>query len=216
MSCLLRRLTNLIKNKKTEVIGYLLLVICILGLMIRTIVRNMDWKNEDSLWISMARISYSDPKTHNNLGDMYGRRGNLKKAEEEFKIAIRLNPNYGDAYHNLGNAYMQMGKTDLALKSYQKAASINPNLWQSYQNISIIYFNQKNFQEAEKYMLQAIKINPADSNLYTNIAVIYIQMRDLNRATQSLSKALELDPTNTRAKEFLVALRTNNPAKNSK
>jgi protein O-mannosyl-transferase len=59
-------LAGLIKNKKTKVIGYLLLAIFLIALLVRTIVRNMDWKNEDTLWLSMARLSASDPKTHNN------------------------------------------------------------------------------------------------------------------------------------------------------
>jgi tetratricopeptide (TPR) repeat protein len=189
--------------KKNKVIGYLLFVICILGLMTRTIIRNMDWKNEDTLWLSMKDISSADPKTHNNLGDMYGRHGDFKKAEEEFKKAIAINPNYGDAYHNLGNTYLQTERLELAIQSYEKAASINPNLWQSYQNISAIYFKQKKFDKALEYMEKAVKVNPQNDNLYLNTSIIYVELRDLTNAKRFIDKTLQINPDNEKAKQLL-------------
>ena len=202
-------LTGLINNKNTKIIGYVLFVICVLALMTRTIVRNMDWRNEDTLWLSMKDISASDPKTHNNLGDMYGRQGNLVKAVEEFKKAIAINSNYGDAYHNLANTYLQMGKSDLALENYKKALKTNPNLWQSYQNIAAIYYQQKNFQQAVFYMEKAVRINPQDDNLLLNLVITYLQVNGVNKAKQLINKILEVNPQNTKAKELLFLI--NNP-----
>lgn len=196
----------LIKNKKTEGLGYLIFIICLIGLMARTIVRNADWKNEDTLWTSMITTSPSDPKTHNNLGDMYGRQGNPKKAEEEFKKAISLNPNYADAYHNLANTYITMKKYDLALKNYEKAVSINPNLWQSYQNMAAIYFSANNLDLAKKNMEKAIMINPKDSSLYLNLAIVYLKSGDKATGRSAALKALELDPGNEKIKQMLIEI----------
>ncbi len=60
--------------------------------MIRTIVRNFDWRTPDSLYIATGRTAPSDPKTHNNLGDVYARRGDLQRAAYEFKLATEINP----------------------------------------------------------------------------------------------------------------------------
>ncbi|MDA1338531.1 MAG: tetratricopeptide repeat protein, partial [bacterium] len=68
---------------------------------ILTVLRNNDWRNEDNLWLSTGKISKSSPTTHNNLGDVYSRKGDLNRAVEEFSKAIELKPNYADAYHNL-------------------------------------------------------------------------------------------------------------------
>lgn len=137
------------------------LAIIIILLSVRTMFRNADWTNEDTLWLSAARTSPSSPQNHNNLGDYYGRYGDLKRSAEEFQIAIKLNPRYADAYHNLGNTYRDMGNLDLAIENYQKALFFNPNIWQSYYNLSAIYFYQNKIPEANKALSEAQKINPS-------------------------------------------------------
>jgi tetratricopeptide (TPR) repeat protein len=145
-------------------------------LSIRTIARNVDWKDEDHLWIATAKVSPSGENIHNNLGDVYTRQGNLEKAVSEFQHATEINPGYADAYHNLANAYQTMGKTDLAIENYEKAASINPALWQSYQNLATIYFNQGDSQEAMDYLKKALAVNPNDENLQKSLQAVQAKM----------------------------------------
>lgn len=149
---------------KSKILRYTLVVI-IFFLALRTISRNADWQSHDTLWLATARVSPSSPQNHNNLGDYYGRHGDLKKSVDEFKTAIKINPQYSDAYHNLGNAYRDMGSLDLAIKSYQKALSFNPNLWQSDLNIGLIYYYQKNIPLAEEFFSKAIALNPEVKSL---------------------------------------------------
>jgi len=197
-------LMKLMANKKTETIGYLLFIIIIISLLTRTIIRNFDWKNEDNIWIATGKTSPSDPKTHNNLGDVYGRQGDLEKSAEEFKTAIRLNTNYADAYHNLGNVYSQMKKYEEAMKNYLTAIKYNPELWQSYQNLSVIYFNQKQYDLAEKTLQKAIRINRGDINLYIDLGIVYLQMGNKNLAKKAFVDALKIDPNNKTAKAGVV------------
>ncbi len=146
-------------------ITFIILIIIIIPLSIRTIIRNNDWKNQDTLWLATAKTSPNSPQNHNNLGDYYGRHGNTDMAISEFKKAIELKPNYADAYHNLANTYMDKKDVENAIKNYEKAIEINPNLWQSYQNLGAIYFNLRNFAKAKEYLEAALKINPNNESL---------------------------------------------------
>jgi tetratricopeptide (TPR) repeat protein len=137
----------------------------IVALSTRTIVRNVDWKNEDNLWFATAKYSPSSPNNHNNLGDVYARQGDLPKAAEEFKIAIQLKPNYADAYHNLGITYQRMGQFDKAIASYQEAIRLSPILWQSYQNLSMVYFENGDYKTARDYIVRALEIDPNNPTL---------------------------------------------------
>jgi protein O-mannosyl-transferase len=109
----------------------LLLVILVSLFMIRTVMRNRDWKTADELWLSAERYSTLSPQNHNNLGDVYGKRGMFERSRDHLLRAIELNPSYADAMHNLGNTYLQMGEIEKAKESYLRALEVNPNLWQS-------------------------------------------------------------------------------------
>lgn len=182
--------------QKNKGLGWTVAILVILSLSIRTVIRNADWKNQDTLWLATARTSPSSPQNHNNLGDYYGRHGNLDRAVEEFKRAIELNPRYGDAYHNLGNTYQQMEKYDSALESFQKAIVFNPNLWQSYANIGAIYYQQKNYQKAEDSFRQAIVISPNNDGLYAGLGAALLSQNQDKEALENFKRALEINPEN--------------------
>lgn len=194
---------KLIAIKRWQGVTVSVFMLVLLLLSTRTIFRNVDWKNEDSLWIATSKTSPSSPNTHNNLGDVYGRRGDLPAAIREFQTAIKLKPNYADAHHNLGNAYRDAGKISEALESYQRALSFNSNLWQSHQNLAAIYFGQDNFSQALEHLQQALKINPKNSYLYMALGAVYLGKGDKEKAQEAFLTALNLDPNNLQAREGL-------------
>lgn len=194
---------QLAKNKK---VSWIILAVVLTSLSIRTIVRNTDWKNQDTLWLATAKTSPSSPQNHNNLGDYYARHGDYEKAIEEFKIAIELQPNYGDAFHNLANVYHQIEKDDLAIENYQKALSFNAKLWQSHQNLAAIYFKHQDHQSAEQHLLKAVEISPDNPILYLNLGVVYLELQNTQKAKQVLQQVLQLDPQNEKAKQILMGL----------
>lgn len=192
--------------KKLKIISYIIFSLIIIALCARTILRNIDWKNEDNLWIATAKTSPSSPNAHNNLGDVYSRHKNLDKAAQEFKKAIQIKPNYADAYHNLADTYRQMGKFKEAIQYYQRAIHFNPNLWQSYQNLAAICFRGRRIDLAKEYLRQAIKINPKNSILHSNLGVVYLVENEKLKAREEFKQALQLDPSNKIAKQNLSAL----------
>lgn len=172
----------------------------------KTINRNSDWQNHDTLWVATAKTSPSSPQNHNNLGDMYSRHGDFEKAINEFKIALELQPGYADAFHNLGNAYQQDGKTELAVESYLSAIKYNPRLWQSHQALAAIYFNLENYDRAREEISAAINLAPGNSYLHLNKGVIFLKEGKKNEARQSFETAIKFDPSNEEAKRFLKNL----------
>lgn len=191
-------------NPKFKQMIYGLFILILIILSARTLIRTVDWKNEDNLWIATGKTSPSSPNTHNNLGDVYGRQGDKQRALQEFQKAIELKPNYGDAYHNLANTYMELGQIDKALENYQNALKFNPNLWQSYQNTAVIYFNQKKFDLAALNLQKAIAINPGNLNLRLNLGIIYLTMGEKTKAKEIFNLILSVDPGNQTAGQGLL------------
>ncbi|MDZ7586237.1 MAG: tetratricopeptide repeat protein [Patescibacteria group bacterium] len=143
-------LVSLSQKPKWSEVGWTIIVIIVCLLLIRTMVRNNDWQDQDHLWLAAERTSPSSAQNHNNLGDLYGRRKNFKQAEWHFKKAIELNPHYGDAMHNLGNTYVQMGRFEEAIKWYEEALKNKPSLWQSQKQIQAVKEYLKTQVDKEK------------------------------------------------------------------
>jgi len=192
---------------KKRLAALIIFAIVILSLSTRTIIRNFDWKNQDTLWLATAKTSPSSHQNHNNLGDLYARHGEYKKAIEEFKKAVELKPNYGDAYHNLANVYHQINRDDLAEENYKKALEFNHNLWQSYQNLAAIHFSQKNFQLAKEELEKAIQIDPENTDLHANLGILYLNLDDKQKAKEEFQKALQIDPQNQKAQQQLELIK---------
>lgn len=172
-------LDYLSRNEKLKKSVYVIFAVMITALSVRTMVRNHDWASEDSLWIASAKVSPRDPNVLNNLGDMYGRHQDYQKAIESFSLAIKLKPDYADAYHNLANIqtalYLKEKKDEYlkdAIGNYLLAVKYNPLLWQSHQNLAIIYFNIGESEKAVEEITLAIKINPTNPDLQHDLELL--------------------------------------------
>ena len=195
---------RLIGRRVPKGVSVTILVILLLALGTRTSVRNRDWKSEDSLWLSMEKISPSSDQNHNNLGDMYSRRKEWDKAIEEFKIAVTINPRYSYAFHNLGNAYLYSDRLDEATKYYYKALEINPMIWQTYLQLAVISVKKNDLKSAEEIVLKGIRVNPTTES-WRILGVIYVTGNNKEKAIEAFREALRLDPTNSTARQMLDA-----------
>ena len=66
-----------------------------------------------------------DAVAPNNLGEAYVELNKLTEAQESFRQAIRLKPDFAKAYYNLGKCLLTMGNRDGALEQYNILQNID-------------------------------------------------------------------------------------------
>ena len=90
-------------------------------------------------------------KTYDKLGLIYVRLGDLDKAIESFRSAIRINSRYAKAYNDLGTVYGRLGKFDLAMQSFNEAIMIDPDYDGAHYNKGILldYLGDKDLAAKE-------------------------------------------------------------------
>jgi tetratricopeptide (TPR) repeat protein len=126
---------------------------------ILTMIRNLDWKDEFTIWKETARLSNSS-HIHGNLGVAYGRRQDFESAKKEFMQALRLQFNYPEAHNNLGVILLMQGKLEDAKREFEYAIQFNPNYSNAYKNLGDVYSKTGQMDKAKEMWHRAVEINP--------------------------------------------------------
>ncbi|XP_049840480.1 protein O-mannosyl-transferase TMTC2-like [Schistocerca gregaria] len=106
------------------------LAVTLASLGARTVVRNRDWRDEESLFRSALHIN--PPKAYGNLGSVLSSAGRLQEAEWALRQALRHRPNMADVHYNLGNLLARLGRVEEAERSYRAAIHYRPSLAVAY------------------------------------------------------------------------------------
>lgn len=111
-----------------------------------------------------------DPEVLFSLGLVEKRQGHYPAAEEFYRRAIQLDPQFSEAFSNLGNVYLAQKQTSLAIASYQQAADLNPNQGAYYYNLYRAY-SQETFLsgKTDKAFQKARQLDPQLIDYYSMI-----------------------------------------------
>jgi tetratricopeptide (TPR) repeat protein len=137
-------------------------------------------------------------------------------AIEYYKKAVKIRPDYYEAFYNLGVAQQNKNYFKEAIKSYSEAIKIKPNYADSFNNMGYIQHKQGQFKEAIKSYSEAIKIHPNFASAYNNLANSLIEIGDFETAAKNFSEAIRINPDSTDAKSNIIKLLTfYSPKKNN-
>src|SRR5215472_12944629 len=75
------------------------------------------------------------PVYFSNLGVVLNDQGKLEEAIAAYRQAIRIKPDFAEAYSNLGNSLSDQGKIDEAIAAYRQAIRIRPDFPEAHSNL---------------------------------------------------------------------------------
>ncbi|MFA5116233.1 MAG: tetratricopeptide repeat protein [Candidatus Omnitrophota bacterium] len=136
---------HLLKNERQRkrVMAGAFIVIFILSL--RTIWRNMDFKDDLTLFTRTVSVSPYCNEAHLVLADTYLKQNNLAGAIKEYSQALSPNvkyityKSYYEAYNNLGLAFARSGYLDAAIEEFKEAYNICPDCGAAAENLKLAY-----------------------------------------------------------------------------
>jgi hypothetical protein len=91
-----------------------------------------------ALWTYTVKHNWMAWPAHNNRGNELLEQHRNIEAEEEFKIALRLNPVYTEAHNNLGFIYAKEGRYKEAEAEFREALKLTPDFEFARQNLQIV------------------------------------------------------------------------------
>lgn len=152
-----------------------------------------------------------DPEIYNLLGLAYTGKKDFEKAEEAFKDALRIKPDYPEVFNNLGSLAVLLQKYDEAI-SYFKKALEKPGYVNSYlarTNLGWVYYLKGEKDLAITTLLEAYRENPKYSKALSYLGTIFFNENDLEKAKFYFTQALKINKYSDEARFYLgeIALR---------
>ena len=126
-----------------------------------------------------------------------------------YNQAIKIKPNFFEAYSNRGSVLKALNKLEEALNSCNEAIKINSKYAEAYNNRGIILAELKQVGAALENYENAIKINPNFSDAYNNQGVLLIELKRLDDAKESFESALKINPDSNFLLGRLIATKNN-------
>lgn len=184
---------------------WMITTVVVLVFGIRTFARNAAWKDAYTLYKTDVINAPESAHTHSLLAataiarvrteaklSKKEKRELILEAEEHYKEAIRIIPNYISCNNNLGMVYYSyLNDPENAVKYLSKAVALDTNYVEAYFNLGSSYAALKKFDESEKCYLKSIEINPDFYNTYTSLSALYAYQKRPDKIVALNQKAID-------------------------
>lgn len=115
-----------------------------------------------------VRIDASQPQAHDMLGSAFEAVGRWADALEQFRQALRAQPDYVDARYNLALALARFAKFDEAVDNFRPVAAAYPENARLQDQLGELLARDGKFSEAIAQFEKALALDPADETARKN------------------------------------------------
>nr|NVI79153.1 putative transmembrane and TPR repeat-containing protein CG4050-like protein [Cucujiformia] len=190
---------TIIHEKLGKKISWTLLSILIATHATKTHLRNWDWEDEYSIFMSGLRVNQRNAKLFNNVGHALESQARYQEALIFFKTAVSVQEDDVGAHINVGRTYNHLKMFKEAEEAYLKAKSLLPKAkpGESYQariapnhlNVfvnlaNLISKNSTRLEEADMLYRQAISMRADYTQAYINRGDILIKLNRTKEAQE--------------------------------
>lgn len=205
-----RLITKYIKNKNLQ-LG--LIAIILLGFSLKTVTRNAVWVNNFTLFTTDVKTSTRSAKLLNAAGGELSTVASkmdegpkkteyLNKAINYLNQAVRIHPNYRNAYLLMANSHYFKKDYENAVLNYDRVLTISPGYQDAHQNLLITLREgsryvgqyQQNYQLAEKWLRRGTQLDSKDYEMHRLLGITLGVQGRHGEAIPYFQKAIELRP----------------------
>ncbi len=130
-------------------------------------------------------------KSHYLLAKCLYSMGQKEYAIEIYDKAIKINPNYVEAYFNKGICLSNLNLKEEAINMYNKTIELNPNFVDAYFQRGYCYYNLKKYQKAMQEMNKVLELDPNYYQAYYEKGFCFQKMKRYEEAIIEISKAIQ-------------------------
>ena len=131
-------------------------------------------------------------------GMTLARKGDLEAAARQFRLAVKLNPGFAEAYHQWGMTLLLQQKTAEAIGHWRQATHLKPDWSEPLNNLAWVLATDphpelRNGAEALHFALRALELaGTNDVRILDTLAAAYAEAGDYGKAVGTAQKAQAL------------------------
>ena len=136
----------------------------------------------------------NDPAHRTDLGDAYAFAEMPIKAMQQYKKAIKSNPNRPEGHFSLAEVYVRYGKWQAAAVEYLRAVELAPNNAYYRYKLAHAYIQAGCKEDAIEHMEVAVSLCSKDAFYHFELATLYADVRQDRAAVNEMEHAAALVP----------------------
>jgi tetratricopeptide (TPR) repeat protein len=150
-----------------------------------------------------------DPRLYAGLGGAYEAHQDWQQAQDAYKKALEIQPDYSLAANNLAYVMLEHGgNVNIALSLAQTARKGLPNEAFSADTLGWAYYKQGVYNAAIETLQEAVTANPINPTYHYHLGLAYQKSKNVPMAKKEFAAALKLNPKPDQAEEIKKNLGT--------
>lgn len=133
------------------------------------------------LFFTVAAFGQKTSRNYLRSGNKLYKDSTFVKAEVDYRKALELDPQSGDAMYNLGNSLLMQQKAKDAMEQFEASAKIEKDkmkLSHIYHNMGVILQSSKQYPQCIEAYKNALRNNPKDDETRYNLALAQKMLKD--------------------------------------
>jgi len=152
------------------------------------------WKNSIALFEHSLNVTTNNYVAHDKLGEALADQNRTVEAIWHYSEALRIEPDFAQAYLSMGDAHASLGNNEDAVYYYNKALQKKPNYEKAHNNLGNAMARQGNVEAAAYHYNEALKINPNYAGAHYNLGKIAANQGKIEDAILYFKKTLQVSP----------------------
>ena len=140
-----------------------------------------------------------NPDTFRNAGIAYERVGNYENAENCFKTALRLSPQFDEVRDLLADHYIFLGETQKSIALYKDYLKDSPKNIRTLSRLVFCLSQNDQLEDALALAQETTRLYPNSPVGYVDSAYVYLNDGKIDLALLSVGKALDVSPIDAEA-----------------
>lgn len=132
---------------------------------------------------------------HNKIGALLFLLGDLNRASEELRTAIRLDPESPAPHNNLGMVLQAQGDSAGAIGEFSTAIRLNPNNVVAKSNLGFAFFERGELESAIEQWQIAVSQDSSIPGAWAGLGLGFFSAGSVDKGLQHYRQAIRLDPS---------------------